>query len=133
MPCHFSIYYTSGFDQVSSWLRQQAADNPLLALKDGLHGKFFVVVAPVPELAKWQQEQLDDGRSASTSLCVIEVVPKFTLIGVNQECSDAAQSALAGFIRELLSQFPDYTIHDNDNDQVITDLVRADASVLFDA
>jgi hypothetical protein len=133
MRYHFNISYSKGFNQVSDWLRQHATENPLLALGDGLHGSYFIIVAPVAELGQWQQQELDAGRAVSAALCAIEVMPQFSVMRVNLECTDDARAATALFVQNLFNRFPDYAVYDEDKDQDITDLVRADAGVLFDA
>ena len=133
MRHHFSISYSGGFEPISEWLRRQAAENPLLALDDDAHGQFAIVVTASPEIARWQQEQLNAGRTVLTGACVIEVVPKLAVIVVNQECGEYERAAMANLIRELLKQFPNWSIYDEDTRAEITDLVHAEVGELFDS
>jgi hypothetical protein len=131
MRYHFTIAYPQGFEQVSQWLRERAADEPLLALGEGQHGEFYVVVAASEEQAQWVQEQLDADRLLPEGIGVIEVSTQFYTVRVNLECGDEEAAVIAALVKKLLSQFPNYRIYDEDASEDITELVRADANELF--
>jgi hypothetical protein len=131
MRTHFTIGYPQGFEQVPEWLRRRAADDPLLALGEGEHGEFYVVVAASEELARWAQEQLDADRLLPAGMGVIEVSTQFHTVRVNLECGDDESAVTAALIKDLLNQFPNYRVYDEDSGENITELVRADVNELF--
>lgn len=133
MRYHFTIAYRQGFEQVSQWLRQHAADEPLLALGEGQHGEFYIAVAPTEEQARWVQEQLDADRLLPAGIGLVEVSTQFHTIRVNLECGEEESAATAQLIKDLLAKFPDYAIYDEDTNEDITELVRADANELFES
>ncbi len=131
MRYHFTIGYPQGFDQVSAWLRQRATDDPLLALGEGQHGEFYIVVAAANDLARWAQEQLDADRLLPAGMGVVEVSNQFNTIRVNLECGDEECATTAGLIKDLLQAFPNYVVYDEDSGEDITALVRTNVDELF--
>jgi hypothetical protein len=131
MRYHFTISYSTGFAEVSDWLRRRAADDPLMALREGMHGQYSVLVTAAENIAQWQQEQLDAGRDVIAGLCTIEVFPDAASMRVNLECGDAEIEVAARLLKDLLKEFPNFSVYDEDRRERITDLVRADASEIF--
>jgi hypothetical protein len=131
MRYHFTIAYPQGFEQVSQWLRQHAADEPLLALGEGQHGEFYIAVAPTEEQARWVQEQLDADRLLPAGIGLVEVSTQFHTVRVNLECGDDEAAVTASLVKDLLQTFPNYAIYDEDTSEDITALVRADVNELF--
>ena len=119
------------FAPISAWLRERAAQDPLCAFAEGMHGHFVLLTTGSEESTKWLQEQLNAGRSAIPGVGLVEVYPEHKFLRVNLECTDAARSALDAIVTELLKSFPDYSIYDEDTDEEITQLVRADVGELF--
>jgi hypothetical protein len=131
MRTHFSIGYPRGFEQVFNWLQRRAAEDPKIAYREEDNGQFYLVIADSDDSAKWLQEQLDANRSLPIGPCVIEVSPEFSTMSVNLECGDDETAVTATLIKDLLSQFPEYRIYDEDSGDEITDLVRVDVNELF--
>src|SRR4051794_10417848 len=125
MRYHFTISYPAEeFEQASIWLSRRAVDDPLLAIAKQVHDHYWVAVASSESTAKWQQEQFDAGRGVSSGLGLIDVYPDASVMRVDLECSDAVTDVMAGLLKDVFHQFPDYSVYDEDMNEDITNLVR---------
>jgi hypothetical protein len=126
MRYHFTISYSDDFGQVNDWLYQRAAEDPLMA-----QGGNFVVVAAAEGLAKWQQEQLDAGRSIIEGVAVIEVFPEASTFRVDLECGEAEREAVTRLLNDMFQRFANYSVYDEDRGEQIADPARKDARQLI--
>ena len=131
MRYHFTIGYRDGFEKVYAWLRQRAKVESRLAAREEANGQYYIVAAATEELARWARQQLDENRSLTAGLCVIEVSPNFGTLDVNFECGDEERAVAATLIKDMLREFPNYVVFDSDRDENITQLVHANVSELL--
>jgi hypothetical protein len=94
-------------------------------------GGGFVVVTAAESLAKWQQEQLDAGRSVAEGVAMIELFPEASTLRVDLECGDAEREVVARLLADLFKAFPNFSAYDEDRHEDITDLAHRGANELL--
>ena len=125
MRYHFTISYPDGFNQVSDWLRERAAADPLMAA-----GGRFVVVTAAESVAKWQQTEFDAGRPIIEGVAAIEFFPEASTLRFDLECGNAVCEVVAKLLDDLCKKFPNFSAYDEDAQEDITALITRDAGAV---